>query len=767
MEDEQHSLHDDVHFSVPESCLVEEDEDVDVGSADLVSVKDSTMETLMDGNVTVCVAPSVVALDGVSTFGIEDTEIAVGCSNDDELCSEVVELDDGMKGWIPIVPESYKPKLNEHFDSYVAAETKYRLYAFKAGFDVRLNAKKMNSDKCIQTRWFVCSKEGNPRKKEFDSLDVGTDVRRGRNSNVKRSGCRACMKIHLTKDKNGYEVYEFFEMHNHVLFNESDRRFSKTNRKMQYTDFRNVLRSSTHKVGPTRAYRLQTALKGGFDKMRCTAVDYQNFKRDVGLYVGKKDAKMLINKIHAMAFVPFLAIDNHKRSVVVGSSLIAGENIENFKWVLRAFLKCYKKQPIVVITDQCSAMKQAVPCVLNESKHRLCIWHIMKKVPKKVSQALNQNARFNSLIKKLVWNVHIGPDEFEYQWNEMIIEFDLVNDPWFSKIYNIRHSWIPAFFKDTPMSGLMKTTSRSESANAFFNLYSSFESDLVEFLMNYDSALEKQRDLHAHDENVTRTTYPQLMNPIGIEHHAAQVYTRTIFFDFQKELKKAIWYCGIDRVEDIGDEKVYVITHQNKKRVLKVSYKVVHNVNDNLVDYECSFFVRNGFLCRHALKVLLNCQVDRIPYMYVARRWTRELVPAHVQPAAVRYREIDSEKELLFTKMYSVVDDVASRIRNDKTKMTRFYEYLDKYKLELSTRLPNEDPTQQKVDAIAEHFGVAVPDDVDVYAPTGLANKGCALGKRLRSTSEKIQMRSKKPKRRCKRCGESKGHDSRNCPMVS
>lgn len=191
-----------------------------------------------------------------------------------------------------------------------------------------------------------------------------------------------------------------------------------------------------------------------------------------------------------------------------------------------------------------------------------------------MSLALKQNARFNLLMNKLVWNVHISPDEFEYQWKKMIVEFDLVDDPWFSKIYNIRQSWIPAFFKDTPMSGLMKTTSRSESANAFFNLYSSFESDLVDFLMNYDSALEKQRDLHAHDENVTRTTYPQLMNPVGIELHAAQVYTRTIFFEFQKELKKAIWFCGIDRVDDLGDKKVYVITHQNKKRVLKVSYKV-------------------------------------------------------------------------------------------------------------------------------------------------------------------------------------------------
>ena len=42
---------------------------------------------------------------------------------------------------------------------------------------------------------------------------------------------------------------------------------------------------------------MQTHLKGGFANTRCTVVDYKNFKRDVGLYVGNKDAKMLINKI--------------------------------------------------------------------------------------------------------------------------------------------------------------------------------------------------------------------------------------------------------------------------------------------------------------------------------------------------------------------------------------------------------------------------------------------------------------------------------------
>ena len=157
--------------------------------------------------------------------------------------------------------------------------------------------------------------------------------------------------------------------------------------------------------------------------------------------------------------------------------------------------------------------------------------------------------------------------------------------------------------------------------------------------------------------------------------------------------------------------------------------------------------------------MLINCQVDRIPDKYVLRRWTRELVPAHVQPAKVRYGEVDVVKEKLLADMYSIVDDVASRLRNDKIEMIRFNNYLDKYRVELRTRLPNEDPNQQKVDAITEHFGVAVPEDVDIYASTGLRNKGCTFGKRLRSTSKKLQLRSKKPKRKCKRCGQATGHD--------
>ncbi|KAI3672518.1 hypothetical protein L6452_38607 [Arctium lappa] len=88
---------------------------------------------------------------------------------------------------------------------------------------------------------------------------------------------------------------------------------------------------------------------------------------------------------HTMVFVPFVAVDNHKKSVVVGVALINSETVPNYTWILKAFMKAHGQQPRFVITDQCAAMKQAIPIAFPNSKHRLCMWHITKKLSSKVT----------------------------------------------------------------------------------------------------------------------------------------------------------------------------------------------------------------------------------------------------------------------------------------------------------------------------------------------------------------------------------------------
>lgn len=86
-----------------------------------------------------------------------------------------------------------------------------------------------------------------------------------------------------------------------------------------------------------------------------------------------------------MVFVPFTGIDNHFHNVNLGAGLIAKENVESYVWLLSCFLKAFGRQPKVVVTDQDPAIKQAVENVFTDSRHRLCMWHIMKKVSDKVS----------------------------------------------------------------------------------------------------------------------------------------------------------------------------------------------------------------------------------------------------------------------------------------------------------------------------------------------------------------------------------------------
>ncbi|XP_076918408.1 protein FAR1-RELATED SEQUENCE 7-like [Bidens hawaiensis] len=96
------------------------------------------------------------------------------------------------------------------------------------------------------------------------------------------------------------------------------------------------------------------------------------------------DVTFKTNKYN-IVFVPFTAIDNHCRNVTVGAGLLSSESIESYSWLLKVFLDSFSIAPKVVVTDQDPAMKQAISFVLPNSRHRLCMWHIMKKLADKLS----------------------------------------------------------------------------------------------------------------------------------------------------------------------------------------------------------------------------------------------------------------------------------------------------------------------------------------------------------------------------------------------
>ncbi|XP_074292212.1 protein FAR1-RELATED SEQUENCE 4-like [Silene latifolia] len=140
-----------------------------------------------------------------------------------------------------------------------------------------------------------------------------------------------------------------------------------------------------------------------------------------------------------MVFVPFTAVDQHKRCVTVGAGLLSHESIEAYTWLFKAFLDAMGGcAPKVIITDQCPSMKPAIEEVFPDTSHRLCMWHIMKKLREKVDAYLWQDEDFKKRLNACVWNNHCEPDEFEEAWANIMIDYDLVDHPWFSSLYEIK-----------------------------------------------------------------------------------------------------------------------------------------------------------------------------------------------------------------------------------------------------------------------------------------------------------------------------------------
>ncbi|KAK1415138.1 hypothetical protein QVD17_30910 [Tagetes erecta] len=301
-----------------------------------------------------------------------------------------------------------------------------------------------------------------------------------------------------------------------------DMHFLASSRKLTQLQKHMIQSMAKINIGPVRAFNVMRTIFGGFEEVGVSKNDCKNFKREINLY--------------SMVFVPFTGIDNHNNNVSFGAALLASETAETYKWLLRCFLKAFGKQPDVVVTDQDPAMKKAIEEVFSGSRHRLCMWHVMHKLSTKVGVTLCNTTDFKQRICDIVWTDSLSPSEFEVGWHSVIQDFDLSDNNWLGDIYDMRESWIPAYYRDELMSGLMRTTSRSESENHFFGQVFNVRSTLLEFLTHFETAIESQRHNQRKNDHDTRYTRPQLKTDFVLEKQASQIYTKTLFLDVQVEI---------------------------------------------------------------------------------------------------------------------------------------------------------------------------------------------------------------------------------------
>ncbi|GJT34078.1 FAR1-related sequence 5-like protein [Tanacetum coccineum] len=438
------------------------------------------------------------------------------------------------------------------------------------------------------------------------------------------------------------------------------------------------------------------------------------------------------------------------------------------------------------------------PLVLNSGKEEIAIdfvyidphtgfvcGYITNKLLLKICSKVLDNGTFRRRLHHLVWSLYIDPDEFEKKWHLLIEEFDLKENKWLSDMYNIRNRWIPAYFKDVELCGLMRTTSRSESENSFFSNFTSGGSTLINFMMCFEAAMERQRHRQEILDDSTMQKIPRFKTKLPIERYAQKKYTKTMFTLIQEEINSAVYDChqiseslenGIETVtiKEIREIKVNTsrkkynfgeTSVQNKRNQTKkeLRFKVSTDKSDGSVICSCMNFARFGFLCRHIFCVLKGNGVEVIPDKYILKRWKRDILPPHIRRKRQMFGFEGGRYMECSATVYSAVEYCLNLLAKDEGKLIEFVENVKRLKTEVEEANPNAKQLSKK-EMFNLVLGVEKPEVNTVKNPEPCSNKGNASGgQRKKSEIEKLREHMKKHRRLCKKCVKYRRHDSRNC----
>ncbi|XP_076934432.1 protein FAR1-RELATED SEQUENCE 5-like [Bidens hawaiensis] len=486
---------------------------------DYAEITDSVLESRVNQS---SISYSVSSGDGASSYCVqtENNMQSVGVEHRGRVSSIVYHTPNGTTYWKPNVPDEFVPVKYMEFETWNDAVNMYNTYADKSGFSIRLSTIKR----------------------------------------VKGSGG--------SHNVNGTKTY-FQNATKDVRLFISDRDVqmivdTMTSRSVNLPNF-----SFEYKVVGSELRYIFWA----DDVSKC---NYDAFGEVLGF-----DATYSTNK-YGMIFIPFTGVDHHKKCVTFGAGLIYDETIESYKWLLDKFLKTHKKQPKLVLTDQDAAVKQAVRAVFDQSIHRLCMWHIIMKIPLKILGDLLANMDLRVSIHKLVWNLFITPSTYQEQWKLLIDDLNLSDHHWLTEIYAIKEQWVPCYFREIQWCCLMKSTSRCESSNSLFKVNTSHANTLVQFLLCFGTALDRQRKTQLELDIETSTTTPKMLEKLSLEIHASNIYTRKIFLEVQKEIYRGMRQCYITSSLELDGIKKFNIAHTNKRFKVVNNYVVDFNAHDQL-----------------------------------------------------------------------------------------------------------------------------------------------------------------------------------------
>ncbi|XP_020272034.1 protein FAR1-RELATED SEQUENCE 5-like [Asparagus officinalis] len=481
----------------------------------------------------------------------------------------------------------------------------------------------------------------------------------------------------------------------------------------------------------------------------------------------------------SLLFAPFTGVNHHRQSTLLGFALLADEQEDTFVWLFEEWLKCmHGVQPGAIITDQDRAKCNAIHSVFPMTRHHYCFWHMKKNItdhlPTLASRYGEQFQRYWGL-----WCNSSSIEQCEGYWLEMKENFDIneEGDGWLQNVYKYREHWVSCYLKDTFFAG-MRSSQRSESINAFFDGYVNSQTQLHEFVLQYEKALTHRRISEAHEDFKSLNTKPVMLLGHPIEVQAGEMYTCNMFDVFQIEFKGfAIEFC--EELRKDGD----IVEYKISKFVDRGKWEVVTYEQSSKIQFicTCALFETNGVVCRHILSLMMARQISSLPEHYILHRWTIHARHRNIGVGNIVFgRNITSCEEKInllkswalrakFNNVLELTFDSEERMQKLDNVLTNFLESLEE---ELK-----ETEDNHQISATISHTMENIPQitvhDLEKPARTkgrprnatriqsGLEQaqekkerKKRICATRIQSGLEQAQEKKERKKRICSRCGE-------------
>ncbi|WRX20764.1 FAR1 DNA binding domain - like 10 [Theobroma cacao] len=316
----------------------------------------------------------------------------------------------------------------------------------------------------------------------------------------------------------------------------------------------------------------------------------------------------------------WFGIDNHGKPIFFGCVLLQDESSNSFTWALQTFLHFMRgRHPQTILTDLDSSLRDAIARELPNTKHVICLWHVLSKLSSWFSLPLgSQYVEFKAEFDTLCHSV--GIEEFEHQWNLLVARFGLASDKHIALLFSYRTSWLLSYIRGYFLARSM-TADFSQSLDAFLKRILSGQTCLQSFFEQVGVAADLR------NQSREGMQYMHIKTCLPIEENARSILTPYAFNALQHEIVLSMQYA----TTEMGNGS-YLVQHYKK---MDGEYLVIWIPQEEQIHCSCKEFEHSGILCRHCLRVLIVKNYFEIPEKYVLFRWRLEssLVPVEDQNA--------------------------------------------------------------------------------------------------------------------------------------